>query len=46
MITSSDLDEKEELKFSDLELILKILNHYSKKGFIINWKGFRKTKSK
>ena len=41
---SSDLDEKkEELKFSDLELIFKDLKSlFQKKGFIINWKGLEK----
>jgi len=33
-------DQKEELKFSDLELIFKDLkNLFEKKGFIINWKA-------
>ncbi len=33
-------DEKEELKFSDLELIFKDLKSlFSKRGFIINWKA-------
>ena len=41
---SSDLDEKkEELKFTDLELIFKDLKSlFQKKGFIINWKGLEK----
>tara|TARA_Y100001958_G_C21108061_1_gene455905 strand:+ start:54 stop:692 length:639 start_codon:yes stop_codon:yes gene_type:complete len=36
-----DLDEKKEnIKFSDLELIFKDLKHlFEKKGFIINWKA-------
>ena len=39
-----DLEEKkEELKFSDLELIFKDLKTlFEKKGFIINWKGLEK----
>jgi len=39
-----DLDEKkEELKFSDLELIFKDLKTvFEKRGFIINWKGLEK----
>jgi Lon protease-like protein len=39
-----DLDEKkEELKFSDLELIFKDLKSlFEKKGFIINWKELEK----
>ena len=33
-------DQKEDLKFSDLELIFKDLKSlFEKKGFIINWKG-------
>ncbi len=37
------LDKKENLKFSDLELIFKdIKNLFEKKGFIINWKGLEK----
>ena len=38
---SHDLnEEKEDLKFSDLELIFKDLKSlFEKKGFIINWKG-------
>ena len=33
-------DQKEDLKFSDLELIFKDLkNLFEKKGFIINWKA-------
>ena len=41
---SHDLDEKkEELKFSDLELIFKDLkNLFEKRGFIINWKELEK----
>ena len=41
---SSDLvEKKEELKFSDLELIFKDLKSlFQKKGFIINWKGLEK----
>ena len=41
---SNDLDnEKENLKFSDLELIFKDLkNLFEKKGFIINWKELEK----
>ena len=37
----NDLDEKKEnVKFSDLELIFKDLKSlFEKKGFIINWKG-------
>jgi len=36
-------DEKEELKFSDLELIFKDLKTvFEKRGFIINWKGLEK----
>ena len=40
----SDLDEKkEEIKFSDLELIFKGLKSlFEKKGFIINWKSLEK----
>ena len=40
----SDLNnEKEELKFSDLELIFKDLKSlFEKKGFIINWKALEK----
>ena len=40
----SDLSEnKEDLKFSDLELIFKDLKTlFEKKGFIINWKGLEK----
>ena len=39
-----DLDEKkEDLKFSDLELIFKNLKTlFEKRGFIINWKGLEK----
>ena len=39
-----DLDDKKEnLKFSDLELIFKDLKTlFEKKGFIINWKGLEK----
>ena len=39
-----DLDEKkEDLKFSDLELIFKDLRSiFEKRGFIINWKGLEK----
>ena len=39
-----DLSEKrEELKFSDLELIFKDLKSlFEKKGFIINWKALEK----
>ena len=41
---SDDLDiEKEELKFSDLEIIFKDLKSlFEKKGFIINWKALEK----
>ena len=41
---SNDLvEKKEELKFSDLELIFKDLKSlFQKKGFIINWKGLEK----
>ena len=41
---SQDLDEKKEnLKFSDLELIFKDLKTlFEKKGFIINWKALEK----
>ena len=41
---SNDLDEKKEnLKFSDLELIFKNLKTlFEKKGFIINWKALEK----
>ena len=41
---SQDLiDEKEEIKFSDLELIFKDLKSlFEKKGFIINWKALEK----
>jgi len=36
-------DEKEELKFSDLELIFKDLKSlFEKRGFIINWKALEK----
>tara|TARA_Y100000996_G_scaffold411787_1_gene396579 strand:- start:645 stop:1289 length:645 start_codon:yes stop_codon:yes gene_type:complete len=36
-------DEKEDLKFSDLELIFKDLKSlFEKKGFIINWKALEK----
>ena len=36
-------DEKEDLKFSDLELIFKSLkNLFDKRGFIINWKELEK----
>ena len=35
--------KKEELKFSDLELIFKDLKSvFEKRGFIINWKGLEK----
>ena len=39
-----DLNEKkEDLKFSDLELIFKNLKAlFEKRGFIINWKGLEK----
>ena len=39
-----DIDEKkEELKFSDLELIFKDLKSvFEKRGFMINWKGLEK----
>ena len=39
-----DLDEnKEDLKFSDLELIFKDLKSlFDKRGFIINWKALEK----
>ena len=37
------LDKKEEIKFSDLELIFKDLkNLFQKRGFIINWKALEK----
>ena len=37
------IDEKEDLKFSDLELIFKDLKSlFEKKGFIINWKALEK----
>ncbi len=41
---SKDLDiEKEELKFSDLELIFKDLKSlFEKKGFIINWRALER----
>ena len=41
---SQDLiDKKEEIKFSDLELIFKDLKSlFEKKGFIINWKALEK----
>ena len=41
---SHDLDEKkEEMKFSDLELIFKDLKTlFEKRGFIINWKELEK----
>ena len=40
-------EPKEELKFSDLELIFKDLKSlFQKKGYIINWKSSRKTKFK
>jgi len=41
---SADLDEKkEQIKFSDLELIFKDLkNLFEKRGFIINWKELEK----
>ena len=41
---NNDIDEKkEELKFSDLELIFKDLKSvFEKRGFIINWKGLEK----
>ena len=36
-------EEKEDLKFSDLELIFKDLKSlFEKKGFIINWKALEK----
>ena len=36
-------DKKEDIKFSDLELIFKDLkNIFEKKGFIINWKALEK----
>ena len=36
-------NEKEELKFSDLELIFKDLKSlFEKRGFIINWKALEK----
>ena len=36
-------DKKEDLKFSDLELIFKDLKSlFEKRGFIINWKGLEK----
>ena len=36
-------DEKEDLKFSDLELIFKDLKSlFEKRGFIINWKALEK----
>ena len=40
----NDLSEKKEnLKFSDLELIFKDLKHlFEKRGFIINWKALEK----
>ena len=40
----NDIEEnKEELKFSDLELIFKDLKSvFEKRGFIINWKGLEK----
>ena len=38
-----DLNKKEDIKFSDLELIFKDLkNIFEKKGFIINWKALEK----
>ena len=37
------IDKKEDLKFSDLELIFKDLKSlFEKKGFIINWKALEK----
>ena len=37
------LEKKEEIKFSDLELIFKDLkNLFQKRGFIINWKALEK----
>ena len=37
------INEKEEIKFSDLELIFKDLKSlFEKRGFIINWKGLEK----
>ena len=37
------IDKKEDLKFSDLELIFKDLkNLFEKRGFIINWKALEK----
>ena len=36
-------DEKEEIKFSDLELIFKDLKSlFEKRGYIINWKALEK----
>jgi Lon protease-like protein len=36
-------DKKEELKFTDLEIIFKDLKSlFEKKGFVINWKGLEK----
>ena len=36
-------DKKEDIKFSDLELIFRDLkNLFEKRGFIINWKGLEK----
>ena len=38
-------DENENIKFSDLKLIFKDLkNLFDKRGYVINWKAFRKTK--
>ena len=37
------MKKKEDLKFSDLELIFKDLKSlFEKRGFIINWKGLEK----
>ena len=37
------MSEKENIKFSDLELIFKDLKHlFEKRGFIINWKALEK----
>ena len=36
-------EKKENIKFSDLELIFKDLKHlFEKRGFIINWKALEK----
>ena len=38
-------NKKENIKFSDLELIFKDLKTlFEKRGFIINWKELRKSK--